>query len=318
MKPQLNLCLQGKHFCSSSDFSNMAYQTFNLRWFISDTVTGYFHVSDITHGRSPILIASALLLHGISNTAPSADPSDSCHFGRCHRLRPRALKIPIATSSLLRAWTLFLPTSKATGQFASTRDAASRFHLKKAALLWAHAEASTQHPAEQPLLPSGSHCSLTGQALPWADCFTSRHCAQADRCKHRSGATAARLLSIACMSHEIVTRLYDYSRRHSVWEVINPPLKAQCRVWGQCGLRQTDSKIFCALCLPEVSYDLLQMWAYACSSGEAVGYDTREQKNREKHLSIKKIHGNIFTKLILTDFRLHLTLLTRDICICKQ
>jgi len=183
------------------------------------------------------------------------------------------------------------------GQFVSTRDAASGL---------------------QPLLPSGSHCSLMGQALPRANCFTSRLCAQADGCKHRSGATPAQLLSIACVSHEIVTRLYDYSRRHSLWEVINRPLKAQWRMWGQCGLRQTDSIIFCLLCLSEVSYEILKMWTYACSSGEVIGYDIREQKSRKEHPSIKKMHGNIFTKLKLTDFKLHLTLLTRDLCICNQ
>lgn len=42
-----------------------------------------------------------------------------------------------------------------------------------------------------------------------------------------------------------------------------------------------------------------------------------ESKKIGKNI-LKNIHGNIFPKLILTDFKLHLTLLSRDICIRRQ
>lgn len=95
-------------------------------------------MSGIIHGRWPIPLASAFLLQQGSNTAPCAVPCDSCHFGRCPRWRPPALKIHLPSQPLESC---MKPISSEHQNWRDSLVAASRPHTEHTALSWACVEA---------------------------------------------------------------------------------------------------------------------------------------------------------------------------------
>lgn len=146
------------------------------------------------------------------------------------------------------------------------------------------------------------------------------------------------------MSLETLTKFYHFCRRHSLCWVINSPL---CRMWGWCCLRSPHFLLLLVLFLPMLPYRIIKAGkafkdhqvqpsnegcpnentGLCMHQGRNLRYfiviacyiKSQNTNQYEKPFLTLKAHGNILPKVLLTDFKPHLILITkRYVCLRVQ